>query len=368
VTAWLVLVIPGYQSEGYVAEVQNSPTLEVSDLSVEFPGRNGYGPIRAVDSVSFSLAPAEIVGLVGESGSGKSMTLLSVLGLVPPPGRIVGGSIKFRGREIAGLDREAMRQLRGDSIALIPADALGALNPVVRAGPQTRDVIIDHRKRVDRRDAMTKVIAAFRDVHLPSPETRVRFYPHQLSGGMQQRVVIATGLLLEPGLLLADEPTTALDVTVQAQVLRLLLEIRERAGAAILFVSHDLATVSQISDRILVMYAARLVETGSLDRVFAHPFHPYTSALIESAPSLTQDVPHRLQTVPGAAPDLRALPKGCRFAPRCWLRERLGNPSECDNASPPLRVVEHDRLAACHFAERVADERPSSEQRAGTEQ
>lgn len=311
--------------------------------------------MRAVDGVSFDIDRGQILGLVGESGSGKSMTLLSILRLLPNPARISGGTVMFKGRDLASLSAEQMRALRGNEIAMIPADALGALNPVVRVGPQTAEVISDHSPRSTARQAMKRVIDSFGRVHLPNPGFRARSYPHQLSGGMQQRVVIATGLLLEPDLLLADEPTTALDVTVQAQILRLLLEIRETTGATILFVSHDLATVAEISDRILVMYAAKLVEIGPLDQVFASPLHPYTSSLIAASPSISGTVVDELPTIPGAPPDLSSDPGGCRFAPRCWLRDRLGKPARCVEEVPELRPATQGRAAACHFSDRLAD-------------
>jgi peptide/nickel transport system ATP-binding protein len=294
--------------------------LEVRGLRVEFPNGRG-GRFAVVEDVSFEVGRGEILGLVGESGSGKSMTLLSVLGAVPRPGIVTAESMLFDGTNLMLLADEGKRQLRGARIALIPADALGALNPVLRVDAQATDVILDHGASSSRSAATSRVLEGLRDVSLPDPERRLRSYPHQLSGGMQQRVVIATGLLLTPELLLADEPTTALDATIQAQVLGLLASIRATRHVAIILVSHDLATVASISDRVLVMYAARIVEEGPATDVLNDAAHPYTLALRAAAPSLAGEIPAELPTIPGAPPDLRSIDKGCRFRSRCWLYE-----------------------------------------------
>jgi oligopeptide/dipeptide ABC transporter ATP-binding protein len=325
------------------------PLLRVSGLAVEFDVRDA-APLRVVDGVSFEVDPGEIVGLVGESGSGKSVTMLSVLRLVPPPGRIAEGRIEFAGRDIRSLDREAMRGLRGSAIALIPPDATAALNPVVRAGDQVIEGIRSHRPGVSTAEARSQALEMFRRVGLPDPALRYRRYPHELSGGMQQRTLVASALLLGPRLILADEPTTALDVTIQAQILRLLLDIRASFGTAILFVTHDLATVAEICDRVLVMYAGHLVETAPVAQLFASPAHPYTRALLASIPPLTAERIERLHAVAGAPPDPASWPVGCRFAARCELRARLGSPEVCDRVDPPLAELAPGRRAACHFA------------------
>jgi len=329
------------------------PILEVRDLAVEFDLRRGS--VRVVDNVSFSIAPGEIVGLVGESGSGKSVTMLSILRLVPPPGRIANGRISFRGNDVLGLDRRAMRQLRGSQIALIPPDATAALNPVVRAGDQVVEGLTSHNRARNKAEARKLALEMFTRVGLPNPELRYRRYPHELSGGMQQRMLVASALLLSPGLILADEPTTALYVTIQAQILRLLLEVRDEFGTAILFVTHDLAAVAEICDRVLVMYAGHIVETAPVAELFARPLHPYTLALMLSVPPLSSTPGDTLTTVAGAPPDPGSWPVGCRFAARCALRAKLGNPDICVTTDPPLASVGPDHASACHFAMRTAE-------------
>jgi peptide/nickel transport system ATP-binding protein len=336
--------------------VPGEPLLDVRDLAVEFAHRRGA--VRVVDGVTFTVRPGEIVGLVGESGSGKSITLLSLLRLIPPPGRVVRGSIRFRDQDLTTLDDRALRQLRGGEIALIPPDATASLNPLVRAGDQVVEGLFAHRPGVRRGEARTRAIDMFRRVGLPRPDLRYRRYPHELSGGMQQRMLIASALLLSPSLILADEPTTALDVTIQAQILRLLLGVRNEFGSAVLFVTHDLAAVAEIADRVLVMYAGRVVERAPVRVLFDRPLHPYTRALITSVPPLSPEPPTVLQTIPGAPPDPGRWPVGCRFAPRCGLRVRLGRPGICDTVDPPLRDITPDHAAACHFAEQAPEVAP----------
>jgi oligopeptide/dipeptide ABC transporter ATP-binding protein len=330
------------------------PLLHVDQLAVEFDMRDAP-PLRVVDAVSFDIDPGEIVGLVGESGCGKTVTMLSVLRLVPPPGRIAHGDLVFGGRNLRSLSPDEMRSLRGSEIALIPPDATAALNPVVRAGDQVVEGIHSHRPNVSRSDARAQALDLFRRVGLPNPELRYRRYPHELSGGMQQRALIASALLMGPQLILADEPTTALDVTIQAQILRLLLDVRETFGTAILYVTHDLATVAEICDRVLVMYAGHVVESAPVEALFAAPLHPYTRGLLSSIPPLSADRIDRLAAVAGAPPDPAAWPVGCRFAARCSLRASLGSPEVCTTDDPPLVEHEPGHAAACHFAGREAD-------------
>jgi peptide/nickel transport system ATP-binding protein len=340
--------VPAPATPPTAAAGADGPLLHVSDLAVEF-ARRDLPPVRVVDGVSFEIAPREIVGLVGESGSGKTVTMLSLLRLVPPPGRIADGRILFDGRDIRALDPEAMRLLRGDGISLIPPDATAALNPVVRAGDQVAEGIASHRPGVSAADARARVLEMFRRVGLPNPELRYGRYPHELSGGMQQRALIASALLMGPRLILADEPTTALDVTIQAQILRLLLEVREAFGTAILYVTHDLATVAEICDRVLVMYAGHLVESAPVRTLFAAPLHPYTRALLGSIPPLSAERVERLAALPGTPPDPASWPAGCRFAPRCPLRAKLGGPAICEEADPAFDEVASDHRVACHF-------------------
>jgi oligopeptide/dipeptide ABC transporter ATP-binding protein len=330
-----------------------TPILEVRGLAVEFQARGGS--VRVVDDVSFAIAPGEIVGLVGESGSGKSVTMLSVLRLVPPPGRVVAGRITFKGRDMLSLDRDQMRSLRGSEIALIPPDATAALNPVVRAGDQVVEGLLSHGRTSGKPEARRLALEMFARIGLANPELRYRRYPHELSGGMQQRMLVASALLLSPGLILADEPTTALDVTIQAQILRLLLEVRNEFGTAIFFVTHDLAAVAEICDRVLVMYAGHIVEAAPVQELFSRPLHPYTRALMSSVPPLSATPTDSLTAIAGAPPDPGAWPPGCRFAARCALRVKLGSPEACVTVDPPLAPVGPDHASACHFAFRTPE-------------
>jgi peptide/nickel transport system ATP-binding protein len=325
--------------------------LDVRDLAVEFELPHGH--IRVVDGVSFSVDAGEIVGLVGESGSGKSVTMLSVLGLVPPPGKIAGGRISFKGQDLLALGRGQLRQLRGSQIALIPPDATAALNPVARVGDQVIEGLSSHGRTTSRAQARSSALEMLKRVGLPDPELRYRRYPHELSGGMQQRMLVASALLLSPELILADEPTTALDVTIAAQILGLFLEIRREFGTAILFVTHDLAAVAEICDRVLVMYAGHIVESAPIEELFSRPLHPYTHALMASVPPLRSDPPAMLHTIAGAPPDPGSWPAGCRFASRCLLRARLGDPEICETVDPPLLEVGPAHTAACHFTSEI---------------
>jgi oligopeptide/dipeptide ABC transporter ATP-binding protein len=332
-------------------ELSEGALLEVADLAVEFELLKSH--VRVVDGVSFTMAAREIVGLVGESGSGKSVTMLSVLGLVPPPGRIAGGRISFKGQDLLALGRRELRQLRGSQIALIPPDATAALNPVARVGDQVVEGLSSHGRTTSRAKARQLALDMLRRVGFPNPEPRYRRYPHELSGGMQQRMLVASALLLSPELILADEPTTALDVTIAAQILGLFLEIRREFGTAILLVTHDLAAVAEICDRVLVMYAGHIVESAPVDELFSRPLHPYTHALIASVPPLRSDPPRMLHTIAGAPPDAGSWPAGCRFASRCLLRARLGNPEICEAVDPPLLQIGPAHTAACHFTSEI---------------
>jgi peptide/nickel transport system ATP-binding protein/oligopeptide transport system ATP-binding protein len=291
--------------------------LEVKDLRTHFPTRAGL--VRAVDGVSFNLDRGELLGLVGESGCGKSMTALSVLRLIAPPGRIVSGEVLFDGKDLLRLSDAEMRQMRGDDIAMIFQDPMTSLNPVYTVGEQIAEALRLHRK-LSRKDARQATIEAMREVAIPDPARRIDDYPHQLSGGMRQRVMIAMALACNPKLLIADEPTTALDVTIQAQILELLNELRKQRDLAVLLITHDLGVVAEVADRVAVMYTGRIVEESPVEELFARPKHPYTEGLLRSVPKLTgEDVikKERLETIEGVVPSPTDLPHGCHFAPRC---------------------------------------------------
>ena len=291
--------------------------LEVKDLQTQFPTRSGL--VRAVDGVSFYLDRGELLGLVGESGCGKSITALSVMRLIAPPGKIVNGEILFDGKDLLKLSDAEMRQMRGDDIAMIFQDPMTSLNPVFTVGEQIAEALRLHRK-LSRRDARRATIEAMRVVAIPDPARRVDDYPHQLSGGMRQRVMIAMALACNPKLLIADEPTTALDVTIQAQILELLNELRKQRDLAVLLITHDLGVVAEVADRVAVMYTGRIVEESPVDELFARPKHPYTEGLLRSVPKLTSEhvlKKERLDTIEGTVPRPTDLPAGCHFAPRC---------------------------------------------------
>ena len=311
--------------------------LSVSDLKVAF--RTERGLIQVLDGVSFDVAEGEVLGIVGESGSGKTMTVLAVMGLITDPNAVITGSIRYRGRELVGLAPREMRKLRGREIAMIFQDPMTALTPVYTIGWQIAEQILTHQK-VTKRQAWDKAIALLEEVGIPRPDEAVHRYPHQLSGGMRQRAVIAMALTCNPALLVADEPTTALDVTVQAQILDLLRTLRQRHGSSIIFITHDLGVMAEIADRIMVMYAGRIVERANRNTLFMMPRHPYTRALLNSIPPLEGPKPRRLQSIAGAPPSLSNLPQGCAFAPRCPCHE-----AACDAAKPPLIGGAH--AAAC---------------------
>ncbi|MEN5067809.1 ABC transporter ATP-binding protein [Achromobacter aegrifaciens] len=289
------------------------PTLSVRNLRTWFHTRAGV--VRAVDDVSFDVHPGEILGLVGESGSGKSITGFSVLGLIDPPGRIDGGQILFKGRDLATLSAEELRELRGNRIAMVFQDPMMTLNPVFRIETQMVETVRAH-ERCSRQAAWARARDTLAAVGIPSPEERLKAYPHQLSGGMRQRVAIAIAMLHKPDLIIADEPTTALDVTIQAQILAEMQKLCADTGTAMVWVSHDLAVVAGLADRVCVMYAGRVVESGPTADILDHPRHPYTVGLIGSVPSNDQGGA-RLYQIPGMAPSPLALPQGCAFSPRC---------------------------------------------------
>jgi len=313
------------------------PILEVENLQTHF--FTGSGVVKAVAGISFQVAKGEVLGLVGESGSGKSVTGFSILGLVDPPGRIVGGSIRFLGRELVGLDDEQMRQLRGLKIAMIFQDPMMTLNPVLRIDTQMIEAIRAHRK-VSREAARQRARESLVRVGIASPDERLKAYPHQFSGGMRQRVAIAIAMLNEPDLIIADEPTTALDVTIQAQILFEVQKLCRETGSAMIWITHDLTVVAGLADRICVMYAGRDVEQGGIDPVLDHPLHPYTQGLIGSVPS-RNNRGERLTQIPGMTPSLLNLPPGCAF------RERCAYASEHCLQDPPLSTFADTRSCRC---------------------
>jgi peptide/nickel transport system ATP-binding protein len=334
------------------APAEGAPLLSVRGLVTSF--RTDAGTLRAVDDVSFDVPPRSTVGLVGESGCGKSVTSLSIMRLVPdPPGRIEAGQILFQGKDLLALPEREMRKLRGDRLSMIFQEPMTSLNPVYTVGAQIAEVVRLHQKK-SRSDARARAVEMLRVVGIPSPETRVDSYPHQLSGGMRQRVMIAMALACEPKLLIADEPTTALDVTIQAQVLELLRRLQKLLGMSVVLITHDLGVVAEFADRVVVMYAGRVVEEGAVDEVFQRPRHPYTRGLLRSIPPFGEvaNRPRRLPTIEGVVPDLRALPVGCRFQDRCPDVIDV-----CRKVEPEILPIDGEtpgRRSRCHRASELA--------------
>jgi peptide/nickel transport system ATP-binding protein len=315
------------------------PLLEVRSLSVHFITDEGV--VRAVESVSFEVHPGEILGLVGESGCGKSVTALSLLRLIPtPPGKIAGGEVLFNGKNLLSLREAEMEKVRGNEISMIFQEPMTSLNPVFTIGDQITEPLMLHQG-LDKREARKRAIDLLARVKIPSPETRMDAYPHQLSGGMRQRAMIAMALACQPDLLIADEPTTALDVTIQAQVIRLLKEIQREMGMAVILITHDLGVVSEIADRVVVMYAGRIMEYGPVEAIFEQMRHPYTKGLLNSIPQL-EEKKKRLYAIPGQVPDATALPVGCKFHPRCYLVIE-----DCKKEEPPLFKMDGDHFSRC---------------------
>ena len=313
--------------------------LQVRDLKTYFYTEDGVG--RAVDGISFEVERGETLGLVGESGCGKSVSALSVMRLIPePPGSIEAGQILLKGRNLLDLNEEEMCQIRGDDIAMIFQEPMTSLNPVLTCGYQIMEAIILHQK-VSKAEGRERAIEMLRLVGIPGPEQRIDEYPHQMSGGMRQRVMIAMALSCNPDMLIADEPSTALDVTIQAQILDLLLKLQEELHMAILLITHDLGVIAEMADRVAVMYAGKIVEHATTEALFVRPLHPYTRGLLQSVPRLDQ-VRDRLEIIPGMVPDAREFPEGCRFAPRCLLAE-----DRCRQQEPVLEEHGGGHLAAC---------------------
>ncbi|HEX3500124.1 MAG TPA: ABC transporter ATP-binding protein [Stellaceae bacterium] len=305
--------------------------LSVENLRTVFA--TSRGEVAAVDDVSFELAEREVLGIVGESGSGKSVTALSIMGLLPkPPARIAAGSIRFAGEDLLALSERGLRRIRGPGIGMIFQEPMTSLNPLFSIGNQLVETIRAH-ERLSPRACRARAIAMLAKVGIAAPERRLDDYPHQLSGGMRQRVMIAMALACNPKLLIADEPTTALDVTIQAQILELLLTLRDEFGMAVIIITHNMGVVAEMADRVLVMYAGKIVERAGVDDLFEKPAHPYTRGLLDSIPAI-DEVRIRLRTIPGMLPNPAALPPGCRFAPRCAWQV-----AACTAAPPPLDPV-----------------------------
>jgi peptide/nickel transport system ATP-binding protein len=320
-----------------------TPMLEVRELETQFFTRKGVA--RVLDHLSFSIGKGEIVGLVGESGSGKSVTGFSIVNLIKSPGKIVSGEIFFEGRDLTKLSENQMREIRGKDIAMIFQNPRGSLNPVLAVGDQIEQVL-KYRQGLNKARARERAIELLRLVHIPEPERRLKAYPHQLSGGMAQRVMIAMAISCGPQLLIADEPTTGLDVTIEYQIIQLLKEMRDLTGTSVIVITHDLNMAAEVCDRIMVMYAGKVVEQAPVREFFTKPSHPYTLGLLASRPSLSggEEIP----TIPGNVPDLIQRPTGCAFHPRCrWATE------ECVSIEPRPREVAPRHTAACHHLEEV---------------
>jgi peptide/nickel transport system ATP-binding protein len=319
---------------------RQDPVLQVSGLTTVFHTRTGI--VRAVQDVSFTVDAGETLAIVGESGCGKTMTALSLMRLIPmPPGEIAAGTVRLAGTDLLALNEPDMRKMRGSEIAMIFQEPMTALNPLLTVGRQISEMILLHED-ISRRAAHARAIEMLRQVRIPAPERRAREYPHQMSGGMRQRAMIAMALACKPKVLIADEPTTALDVTIQAQVLDLIDDLRKELGTAVVLITHDLGVVAEVAERMIVMYAGRKVEEGPTRKLFADPCHPYLQGLLASVPRLGGAGGGRLREIPGIVPPLSDLPNGCAFAPRC--------PSaieRCRNAIPPLEPKRPGHMAAC---------------------
>jgi len=330
-----------------------SPVLEVDDLHVEFRTRSGV--VNAVNGISYSVDQGETLAILGESGSGKSVSAQAIMGILDvPPAVITGGGIRFQGQDMLQMDAENQRKIRGPGISMIFQDALSSLNPVYSVGFQIGEMFRVHRG-TSRKEAKQHAVELMDRVRIPAAARRVNDYPHQFSGGMRQRVMIAMALALDPRILIADEPTTALDVTVQAQVMDLLKDLQRDTGMGLILITHDLGVVNEVADRVAVMYAGKIVETGTVDDVFTRPAHPYTLGLMNSIPQV-EAKGGRLNPIVGQPPNLAAIPRGCSFHPRC-PRARTGAAAapgrDCVGDVPPLRLVVPGREAACHYSEEV---------------
>ena len=328
-----------------------APLLEVTDLSVEFRTRDGV--VNAVNGISYTLDEGETLAILGESGSGKSVSAQAVMDIIDtPPGFITDGTVRFRGVDLFSLPDDERRKVRGARISMVFQDALTALNPVFPVGWQIAEMFRVHHG-ISKKEARPHVVELMERVRIPSARERVDAYPHEFSGGMRQRVMIAMALALDPDVLIADEPTTALDVTVQAQIMELLSDLQRETGMGLILITHDLGVVAEVADKVNVMYAGKIVETGSIEEIYASPAHPYTLGLMQSIPRADQKG-QRLNPIKGSPPDLRNIPAGCSFHPRCpFARQRC-----VEEIPPQYQVTGPTRISACHYFEEVLNEQP----------
>jgi oligopeptide/dipeptide ABC transporter ATP-binding protein len=326
------------------------PVLSIRNLVVEF--RTEDGVVHAVDDISYDVYPGETLGIVGESGSGKSVSTMSILGLIPqPPGRVANGTAMFKGKDLLKMKKRELRRVRGDEVAMVFQDPMTSLNPVLKVVYQLGEAIKTHYPKEPNDKVKERVIELLRLVGVPNPDSRYDNYPHEFSGGMRQRAMIAMSIANSPSLLIADEPTTALDVTIQAQVLEVLKRVQAETEAATILITHDLGIVAELCERVIVMYGGKIVEHGDVHTIFQNPRHPYTIGLMDSLPKLTEDE-EWLRPIPGQPPSLINRPPGCAFHPRCFLSQgRL----QCREEVPPLRPIDggKDHASACHFAEEL---------------
>lgn len=318
----------------------NETLLRVDNLKTSFMTSNGE--VQAVRGVSFEVKRAEIVGIVGESGSGKSITNMSLLKLLPDTAVIKDGSVMFQGRDLTKLSMKELREIRGEKIAMIFQDPMSSLNPLIPVGDQVAEMIRIHHRDKSREAVRQEVLKRFVEVRIPEPEKRYHAYPHEFSGGMRQRVMIAMALANNPELLIADEPTTALDVTIQDQIIRQMRELKEQHGTSIIFITHDLGVIAELCEKVEVMYGGLIMEEAPIDELFEHPSHPYTLGLLESMPSIQQDKAERLIPIPGSPPDMTNPPAGCPFAPRCRYARKI-----CAAELPELQPVGEGHSARC---------------------
>lgn len=333
--------------------------LDIKNLKVSF--YTYAGEVQAVNDISYSLAYGEVIGIVGESGSGKSVSSYSVIGLIDQPGKVKSGSVTFDGRNLLELDEKEMQKVRGNEISMIFQDPMTSLNPVFKVGNQLIEAIVKHNN-ISKAKAREKAIEMLRLVGIPSPEKRIDQYPHEFSGGMRQRVMIAMALSCQPKLLIADEPTTALDVTIQAQILELMKELKEKIGMSIILITHDLGIISDLCDKVIVMYAGRIVEEALIDDIFYNPKHPYTWGLLRSIPKVNADKYERLVPIEGQPVDLLNPPKGCPFAPRCGYCMKM-----CLSENPPYYQISDTHRAACWLLYKDNEEAIKSRGVAGNE-
>lgn len=333
------------------ADAATAPILSVQGLSTEFAFRSGA--VRAVNELSYDVYPGETLAIVGESGSGKSISSLSIMGLVPSPGRVAAGRVVFEGKDLLRLGEKDMQKVRGNKISMIFQEPMTSLNPVLSIGRQMTEALVEHRK-ISVQEARTRALDMLRRVHIPAPEERLDEYPHQLSGGTLQRVMIAMALSCDPVLLIADEPTTALDVTIQAQILDILRSLQDQLDMTIVLITHDMGVVAEMADRVVILYAGRKAEEGDIEEIFSRPRHPYTKGLLGALPKLGEAAAvgsQDLNEIPGVVPPLWALPPGCPFAPRCGYAT-----PRCHAEPPPLEEKASRHWAACWESDRLAEE------------